>query len=109
MARALIAPHQRQRRDDLPELAARLVARHAAAAGRPGLRLDPRCPGLLSDCDWPGNGAQLDALLEAAVRRATGEAVLPKDLGLPLPEEYVVRRTGASPLGPVPGSSAGAG
>jgi two-component system, NtrC family, response regulator AtoC len=60
-------PPLRERRDDIPLLAAHFVAKHAQRAGK---RIDGLAPGvidLLRGGDWPGNVRELENTIERAV------------------------------------------
>jgi two-component system, NtrC family, response regulator AlgB len=80
---AIRVPPLRERREDLPELAAVIVADLAAQHGRPAARLDPTTIAALTAYGWPGNLRELVNVLERAVILGSGETLTP-DL---LPEE----------------------
>ncbi len=69
-------PPLRERRQDIPTLAAHLLARDLAAWPQlsQDLTLDPSCEGWLIGQDWPGNVREL----ENAIRGALGRAVADK-------------------------------
>jgi transcriptional regulator with GAF, ATPase, and Fis domain len=86
-------PPLRERLDDLPELAAALLARHARRLGRPVPALGERFLAALARHAWPGNVRELENALERALILGRGQRVLdePEALGLAL---------AARPLGP---------
>jgi len=73
-------PPLRQRREDLPELATRLLERHARNLGRPALRLTDEALRRLETYAWPGNVRELSNVLERAVLLADGQFITPEDL-----------------------------
>jgi two-component system, NtrC family, response regulator AlgB len=81
-------PSLRERRDDIPELAAGILADLSAQHRRQPLTLDPAATDALAAYGWPGNLRELVNVLERAVILAGGSVLTP-DL---LPEEL---RTGA--------------
>jgi NtrC-family two-component system response regulator AlgB len=88
-------PSLRERRDDVPELAAAMVADLSAQHRRQPLTIDPQATHALAAYGWPGNLRELVNVLERAVILAGGDTITP-DL---LPEEL---RAGA----PAPGEGA---
>lgn len=70
-------PPLRHRRDDIPELAEHLLARHRG--GRP-LSLSATAVDALTAFDWPGNVRQLERVLERAVALAPGPVIGLDDL-----------------------------
>ncbi len=62
-------PPLRSRREDVPEIAEYILARHRAT--RP-LLLSPGAADVLMAYDWPGNVRQLERMLERAVALAAG-------------------------------------
>ena len=78
-------PPLRDRRDDIPELAAAFAREFAAAHGRPAARVPARALQLLAAHDWPGNVRELRNVIERAVIVSTGPdvAIDPAWLGPP--------------------------
>ena len=79
-------PPLRDRREDLPLLAAGFLERHAQRYGKRLAGFDPEAMRLLLDHPWPGNVRELDHAVERAVLLAREEFVGPGDLGLRGPE-----------------------
>jgi hypothetical protein len=85
----IAVPPLRARKDDLPLLAAHLLARICRSLHRPMLRLTPEQLALLAAHDWPGNVRELRNVLERAVISAgQGDA----QVRLALDEERPARR-----------------
>jgi two-component system, NtrC family, response regulator AlgB len=80
-------PSLRERREDIPEIAAAVVADLSAQHRREPLALDPAATAALAAYDWPGNLRELVNVLERAVILAGGSAIT-TDL---LPEELRAR------------------
>ena len=87
-------PALRDRRDDIPFIATRLVEQIAEESGRP-LRLAADGARLLRQCDWPGNVRELANTLRTAAVLADGDELTETELA-PL-----VRLRGHAPAGPV--------
>jgi len=75
-------PALRERREDVPALAAHFLRRHAQRYRRPVTALDAEALRLLLAHPWPGNVRELDHVLERAVLMARGETLTAADLGL---------------------------
>ena len=75
-------PPLRERRDDIPPLAAHFVEQSARRMNRPPPRLTPAAMGQLSAHDWPGNVRELQNAVERAVILSQG-GPLRFDLGTP--------------------------
>ena len=73
-------PPLRDRRDDIPELAAYFLARYARAAGRDVHAFAPDALDILRRHDWPGNVRELQNCVQGAVLQAAGRVVFPADL-----------------------------
>jgi DNA-binding NtrC family response regulator len=75
-------PPLRDRRDDVPLLAAHFLRRYAARYRKPLDRFHPDAMRALLAYGWPGNIRELDHTIERAVLLASGDAVAPGDLSL---------------------------
>jgi DNA-binding NtrC family response regulator len=83
-------PPLRDRREDIPVLAAYFLSAHAARYRKKVAGLDPAATQALLDHGWPGNVRELDHAVERAVLLCPGERVGATDLAL---------RAGAEPRG----------
>jgi len=77
-------PPLRDRREDIPALAAHFLSMHVNRYRKPITGFEPAALQLLLDHPWPGNIRELDHAVERAVLMAEGPAVRAKDLGLRL-------------------------
>lgn len=75
-------PSLAERREDIPALAAHLLAQAAARHGHRALTLRPAAQGALVLAPWPGNVRELANVLERAAILAAGEWVGLAELGL---------------------------
>jgi DNA-binding NtrC family response regulator/CHASE2 domain-containing sensor protein len=75
-------PPLRERRADVPLLAARFVREAAAEVGRPALPLSDAALAALERNDWPGNARELQNCLRQALALADGNAITVGDLRL---------------------------
>jgi two-component system nitrogen regulation response regulator GlnG len=73
-------PALRERRDDVPLLAERLLARAAVEIGLEPKRFSPRALDQLKRYDWPGNVRQLENLCRRLAVMAPGREILAADL-----------------------------
>jgi DNA-binding NtrC family response regulator len=78
-------PPLRERRDDIPQLAALFLREQAARYKHPAVELAPGAMRALLDHQWPGNVRELRHAVERAVLMARGPEVTEEDLGLQLP------------------------
>lgn len=79
-------PPLRERREDIPLLAAHYLHRYAARYRKDLTAFDGASMQVLLDYAWPGNVRQLDHTVERAVLMAQGPVVRVSDLGLePVP------------------------
>jgi DNA-binding NtrC family response regulator len=73
----LSVPPLRTRREDIPELTRRFVARFAAEEGKRLLGISRDALSLLAAANWPGNVRQLENAIFRAVVLAEGEEISP--------------------------------
>ena len=73
-------PPLRQRREDIPALAASFLAQFSAASGKPVTEISQEALRLLVDFDWPGNVRELRSAIEFTVIHCTGEVIQADDL-----------------------------
>jgi len=86
----LEVPALRERREDIPLLAAHFVARAARRHGLPEVRLGPAVTKLFLEHAWPGNVRELANVVERLVLLAEGGEASPADL----PESFSRRAQG---------------
>jgi DNA-binding NtrC family response regulator len=75
-------PPLRERREDIPRLAACFLTNHAQRYRKAITGFDPSALRALVDHRWPGNVRELDHAVERAVLMAQGNVVHTADLGL---------------------------
>lgn len=75
-------PPLRERREDIPALAAHFLARYAARYRKSIEGLDPAALQSLLDHPWPGNVRELEHSMERAVLMSRGSRILAADLNL---------------------------
>jgi DNA-binding NtrC family response regulator len=75
-------PPLRERREDIPVLAAHFLAQFASRYRRPVHSLDAAALQLLVQYAWPGNVRELEHTMERAVLMCRGELIQSSDLGL---------------------------
>ena len=98
-------PPLRDRRGDIPELAAHFLRRACREQSRPGLSLGSDAEALLSRYDWPGNVRELSNVIERAVVLCEGDAIGAHDLPEELRDIPVVPdRPGSAPASTLAGS-----
>jgi DNA-binding NtrC family response regulator len=73
-------PPLRQRRDDIPDLARRFLARFAAEEGRTVRAISAEAMALLKSYDWPGNVRQLENAIFRAVVLCDGDELTVLDM-----------------------------
>jgi transcriptional regulator with GAF, ATPase, and Fis domain len=73
-------PPLRQRREDIPLLAAYFAARSGERSKRHVRGVSPEARACLINYDWPGNVRELENSLERAVVLGSSEFILPEDL-----------------------------
>jgi len=75
-------PPLRDRREDIPQLAAHFLGRHAQRYRKHLSGFDPAAMQAMLDHPWPGNIRELDHAVERSVLMAQGDTVKAGDLGL---------------------------
>ena len=80
-------PPLRERREDVPALAAHFLARHAAEHKAELPQLTAAMVHALQGYDWPGNVRELENYMERALVLSAGEPVSPETVPLPGKEE----------------------
>ncbi len=80
-------PPLRDRREDIPPLAAHFLTSHARRYRKNVASFDPAAIKALLDHAWPGNVRELDHVVERAVLMSTATAIGRADLGLQPPSE----------------------
>ena len=84
-------PPLRERKDDIPELARHLIARHQKRASAPDNILAAETLDILQAHEWSGNVRELANVLEHAVILSDGEEIKAEDL-----PDNILRSTGQS-------------
>jgi DNA-binding NtrC family response regulator len=84
-------PPLRERREDIPLLAAHFLRRYGARYRKPIERFHPDAMRALLAYNWPGNIRELDHSVERAVLLAAGDVVAPGDLSLRPPSDGAAR------------------
>jgi two-component system response regulator PilR (NtrC family) len=93
----LRVPPLRERRSDLPQLAASILARLARTHGRPTPLLAPSALEAMGTYHFPGNVRELENILERALALAEGDTIGASDLRLP---QQGTPRHGGGPVAP---------
>ena len=75
-------PPLRERKEDIPLLAAHFLKLYAQRYRKPLKSFEPAVLQKLMEHPWPGNVRELDHAIERAVLMSVGDQVLPGDLGL---------------------------
>jgi DNA-binding NtrC family response regulator len=75
-------PALRERREDIPVLAAHFLTRYAARYRRPVQSFDSAAIQALKQYSWPGNVRELEHTIERAVLMCRTEEIQPADLSL---------------------------
>ncbi len=94
-------PPLRDRREDIPLLAGRLLEKLRLRMGKPAKRLSPRALEALMDYPFPGNVRELENVLERAMIATEEETILEADLGLSRakPHDGAAHASQPAPLG----------
>ena len=93
-------PPLRERLEDLPGLAERVLTRLAGVQSRPVPVLSPEALAALRAHPFPGNVRELENILERALALADGERIEAEDLRLP--KAALAQMTPAVPAGTIP-------
>ncbi len=80
----LVLPPLRERREDIPLLAAHFLKVYAKQFDRPTGRLSPECLTALDQYHWPGNIRELEGSIESALLHCHTEVLELEHLNLPL-------------------------
>ncbi len=75
-------PPLRDRKDDLPLIAANIIERNRAKFGQPKLKLSKRAEALLRNYSWPGNVRELENKLNRASITCANQVIEAEDLQL---------------------------
>jgi transcriptional regulator with GAF, ATPase, and Fis domain len=73
-------PPLRERREDVPLLAAHFLGQYRAANELPPCSISPEAMGVLAAYDWPGNVRELQHAVERAAALTQDRTLLPQDL-----------------------------
>ncbi len=73
-------PALRERREDIPVLAAHFTRRFSEELGRAPVGISSQALALLMEYDWPGNVRELENVMERAVVLCQGDRIMPEDL-----------------------------
>jgi DNA-binding NtrC family response regulator len=76
----ITVPPLESRREDIPALAAYLVARHQLEIGKPISGIAPESLEKLSNYKWPGNVRELQNVIQRAIMLAESETIMPQDI-----------------------------
>lgn len=94
----LRVPPLRERRSDIPLLAARFLGHAAENAGKSQLSFQEETIKILTAYDWPGNVRELESAVEYAALRTHGFSLMPEDLPPKLQAEEMRAKATRSPL-----------
>ena len=92
---SIALPPLRERKDDIPTLAAHFLGKHARAE-RPVCVLSPAAQEALTAFDWPGNVRELENAMVRAIQLCRNGCIEVEDLGLP--RAAVAGRPAGTPL-----------
>ncbi len=76
---AIALPALRERKGDIPLLAAELIKRHAQQAGKNITGISEEAMGILTNFDWPGNIRELENVIERAIILCKNTIITPED------------------------------
>jgi Nif-specific regulatory protein len=77
---ALRTPALRDRREDIPALAAHFIQKHSRSAARRVSDISARTLRILARYEWPGNVRELENVIERALVLGSSETLVPDDL-----------------------------
>ena len=77
---SILLPSLRDRREDIPLLAANILSKHGAKENKQGLRVSKEAISLLMQYPWKGNIRELRNVMERAVILTDGPIILPEHL-----------------------------
>jgi DNA-binding NtrC family response regulator len=80
----IAVPPLRERKEDIPELAAHFIQKYSARLGKAVKRLSPEALEKMNAYDWPGNIRELENEIERAVILSDEEKIGPEDLSVPI-------------------------
>ncbi len=109
----LRVPPLRERRGDVPQLAAFILKALAGKSGQEAGRLSPGALEALEAYDFPGNVRELENILERAMAMSDGTSIEASDLMLPqrgarpAPPDAVPAGAAAAPAAPAPSADGG--
>ena len=83
----VVLPPLRERRSDIPILAAELIRRTSLSVGAPAVVLSDEALARLMEHAWPGNVRELENCLARAVVVASGGVIRPEHLSIAFPRE----------------------
>ena len=95
---SIVVPPLRERRADIPELAAHFLQRLGSVHGYPEAVFDPSVLRLLESYDWPGNIRELQNVLERAVTLSTGSTLDVGDIHIDAPMRRAHADSGSAAL-----------
>jgi DNA-binding NtrC family response regulator len=90
----MVMPALREHLDDVREIAETILQLASAQSGKPCRGLTPAAIGLLEGMNWPGNVAQLEAVVRRAHALAAGDVIDRQHIAVATPEP---RPTGCQP------------
>jgi DNA-binding NtrC family response regulator len=89
-------PPLRDRREDIPELAAYFVKKYCAEMKKPNKGISTEAMSLLDKYHWPGNVRELENTIERAIILCEGKKILPEHLAIRISTPNEIRlREGA--------------
>jgi two-component system response regulator PilR (NtrC family) len=91
----IVVPPLRDRREDIPRIAARVLERSSAEHGKEIEGITPEAMRILGTYDWPGNVRQLESIVERAVLLSESRTIGADDL----PAEIRRPRSAAGSIG----------